>query len=146
MILQALYEYYNRSGNLPKKGTQLKEIGYLIVINHDGDFIRLESRMIDKKRASQFMVAQTVQRSGRKFIGNYLWDNCEYVTGYSDKNSEKAKLCKSAFEERVKELREKAPFNNSVQAIYNFYQKHPCVYDTLKDDILWKERLASKVA
>jgi len=143
MILQALYEYYNRSGNLPKKGTELKEIGYLIVINHDGDFIRLESRMIDKKRASQFMVAQTVQRSGRKFIGNYLWDNCEYVTGYSDKNSEKAKLCKSAFEERVKELREKAPFNNSVQAIYNFYQKHPCVYDTLKDDILWKEMSTS---
>lgn len=143
MILQALYEYYNRSGDLPKKGTELKEIGYLIVINHDGDFIRLESRMIDKKRASQFMVAQTVQRSGRKFIGNYLWDNCEYVTGYSDKNSEKAKLCKSAFEERVKELREKAPFNNSVQAIYNFYQKHPCVYDTLKDDILWKEMSTS---
>lgn len=143
MILQALYEYYNRSGDLPKKGTELKEIGYLIVINHDGDFIRLESRMIDKKRASQFMVAQTVQRSGRKFIGNYLWDNCEYVTGYSDNNSEKAKLCKSAFEERVKELREKAPFNNSVQAIYNFYQKHPCVYDTLKDDILWKEMSTS---
>jgi CRISPR-associated protein Csd1 len=139
MILKALYDYYHRCNDLPQKGTELKEIGYLLVISHDGTFIRLESRMIDKKRASQFLVAQTVQRSGRKFVGNYLWDNCNYVMGYSEKNPDKAILCKKAFVDRVNELREKLPYNETVNAIYCFYKKYPCVYDIIKKDILWKE-------
>ena len=143
MILQALYEYYKRCNNLPKKGTELKEIGYLIVIDYSGEFIRLESRMIDKKRASLYLVAQTVQRSGRKFIGNFLWDNCEYVTGYSDKNKDKALMCKNAFVERVKEIKNKLPKNQVINAVSCFYQKYPCVFDVLKDDALWNEMSAS---
>lgn len=33
MILKALYDYYNRCGNLPAPGTEFKEIGYLIVLS-----------------------------------------------------------------------------------------------------------------
>ena len=143
MILQALYEYYKRCDNLPRKGTELKEIGYLIVIDKDGMFIRLESRMVDKKRASQFLVVQTIQRSGRKFISNYLWDNCEYVTGYSEKNKDKALLCKNAFVERVNQLKSKLPNSSIVHAVSCFYELYPCVYDILKDDILWKEMSTS---
>lgn len=139
MILQALYDYYHRCGDLPRKGMELKEIGYLIVIDENGTFLRIESRMIDKKRAAQFLVAQTVQRSGRKFVGNFLWDNCDYVIGYSEKNPDKAMLCKEAFTERVKELKEKLPSNRIVSAVYNFYQKYQFVYDVLKVDPLWKE-------
>ena len=29
MILKALYDYYNRCGNLPEPGTEEKEIGFL---------------------------------------------------------------------------------------------------------------------
>ena len=30
MILKALYDYYNRCGNLPEPGTEEKEIGFLV--------------------------------------------------------------------------------------------------------------------
>ena len=143
MILKALYDYYHRHGTLPKKGLELKEIGYLIVIDNCGTFLRIESRMIDKKHAQVFLVPQTVQRSGRKFISNYLWDNCEYVTGYSEKNEEKAVLCNNAFIERVEELKKKIPLNVIVNAIYNFYNKYSSIYDVLKDDVLWKEMSTS---
>ena len=143
MILKALYDYYHRHSNLPKKGLELKEIGYLIVIDNSGTFLGIESRMIDKKHAQQFLVPQTVQRSGRKYIGNYLWDNCEYVTGYSEKNQEKAVLCNKAFIERVEELKREIPQNVIVNAIYNFYNKYPIIYNVLKDDVLWKEMSTS---
>ena len=143
MILKALYEYYQRHGNLPKKGLELKEIGYLIVIDECGTFLGIESRMIDKKRAQQFLVPQTVHRSGRKFIGNYLWDNCEYVTGYSEKNQGKSVLCNKAFIERVKELKKEFPQNIVVNAISNFYNKYQSIYAVLKDDALWKEMSTS---
>ena len=77
MILKALYDYYYRCEGLVTKGLEYKEIGYLIVINLDGTFVRIESRMLDKKAASSFVVPQTVKRSGTKFIPNYLWDNYE---------------------------------------------------------------------
>ncbi len=143
MILQALYEYYKRCDDLPQKGMELKEIGYLIVIDKEGKFIRLESRMIDKKHASQFLVAQTVQRSGKKYISNYLWDNCEYVTGYSEKNKDKASLCKNAFVNRVNDLKSKIPHSDTVKAISLFYEKYQCVYEVLENDVLWKEMSSS---
>ena len=143
MILQALYDYYHRCGDLPRKGMELKEIGFLIVIDEDGNFIRLENRMIDKKHASQFLVVQTVQRSGRKFVGNCLWDNCDYAIGYSEKNPEKAELCKEAFTERVKQLLNVFPQNIVLRAIYSFYKKYPCVYDIISKDPLWYEMYTS---
>ena len=49
MILKALYDYYHRSGNLPIMGMELKEIGFIIVIDKCGNFLRFEDRRIDKK-------------------------------------------------------------------------------------------------
>jgi CRISPR-associated protein Csd1 len=143
MILKALYDYYHRCGNLPQKGLELKEIGYLIVIEPNGSFLRIESRMLDKKHAQQFLVPQTVLRSGRKYVGNYLWDNCEYVTGYSNKNQDKAVLCNKAFIKRVEELKSKIPQSILVSAVFNFYNKYPSAHDVLKDDAMWKEMSSS---
>lgn len=143
MILKALYDYYNRCGDLPQKGMELKEIGFLIVIDNEGRFIRLESRLIDNRHAQQFLVSQTIQRSGRKFVANYLWDNCEYVIGYSKNNQDKALLCKTAFIKRVNELKERYPQNTIINAIYCFYQKYSCVDDILKNDILWEDMVSS---
>ena len=52
MILKALYDYYNRCGNLPAPGLEEKEIGFIIVVSKDGKFIRFEDCRIDKKQAS----------------------------------------------------------------------------------------------
>ena len=45
MILKALYDYYNRCEGLSAKGLEQKEIGYLIVIDKDGAFVRIESKI-----------------------------------------------------------------------------------------------------
>lgn len=84
MILKALYDYYNRCGNLPAPGMELKEIGFIIVISNEGKFIRFEDRRIDKKSAQQFLVKKSVGRSSAP-VANYLYDNSQYVFGYSTK-------------------------------------------------------------
>ena len=56
MILKALYDYYHRSGNLPIMGMELKEIGFIIVIDKCGNFLRFEDRRIDKKLRNSFLL------------------------------------------------------------------------------------------
>ena len=71
MILKALYDYYNRCEGLAPKGLKYQEIGYLIVIKEDGTFVRIESRMTDKRTASTFLVMQPAKdRSGRNYVPN----------------------------------------------------------------------------
>ena len=83
MILKALYDYYQRkSEELPAFGCELKEIGFILVIDKDGNFLRFEDRRIDKKNASSFLVKKHVGRSSAP-IANLLYDNCSYVLGYS---------------------------------------------------------------
>ena len=51
MILKALYDYYQKKQDvLPAFGKELKEIGFLLVITRDGEFLRFEDRRIDSKR------------------------------------------------------------------------------------------------
>ena len=56
MILKALYDYYHRSGNLPIMGMELKEIGFIIVIDKCGNFLRFEDRRIDNKLLNSFLL------------------------------------------------------------------------------------------
>lgn len=84
MILKALYDYYNRSGNLPAKGMEEKEIGFLIVLSPEGQFLRFEDCRTDKDHARIYLVKKHVGRSSGK-IANYLYDNSEYVLGFADK-------------------------------------------------------------
>lgn len=64
MILKALYDYYHRSGDdVAPFGLEYKEIGFIIVIDRCGKFLRFEDRRIDKKSAQQFLVKKSVSRS-----------------------------------------------------------------------------------
>lgn len=140
MILKALYDYYNRCDGLAAKGLEYKEIGYLIVIKDDGTFVRLESRMLDKKTAASFVVLQTVKRSGKKFIPNYLWDNYEYVIGGNEANIKKHETFISV----IKYIKEALPKNKNVSAIFNFYKKYNDVEKVIKVDPLSEELKKSK--
>lgn len=44
MILRALYDYYDRCGDLPRFGTELKPIAFIIVIDRRGNFVRIEDK------------------------------------------------------------------------------------------------------
>ena len=48
MILKALCDYYNRCDNLPAKGLEEKEIGFLLVLSPNGQFLRFEDCRIGK--------------------------------------------------------------------------------------------------
>lgn len=143
MIVKALCDYYDRCKDMPQKGTELKEIGYLIVIDEEGKFKHLESCMLDKKHASKFLVLQTNQRSGLKFVSNYLWDNCEYILGYSEKKPSKAILCKESFISMINSLLEKLPYNKNLMSISSFYKRYEDIIGAISDDPLWKEMLSS---
>lgn len=84
MILKALYDYYNRCGNLPSPGMEEKEIGFLIVLSEEGKFLRFEDCRIDKNHARTYLVKKHVGRSSAA-VANYLYDNSAYVLGFSDR-------------------------------------------------------------
>ena len=140
MILQALYEYYNRSkGTLPAFGRELKEIGFLIVIDKNGNFIRFEDRRIDKKQAQQFLVKKHVGRTSA-MAANYLYDNCSYVFGYSEKGDEDGAKYLDVFQEKVKSICSAAPENLDLKAVLAFYQHNmEEVREKMYADILWPE-------
>lgn len=140
MILQALYDYYHRSSNLPVMGMELKEIGFIIVIDKAGNFLRFEDRRIDKKTAQQFLVKKSVGRSSVP-VANYLYDNSQYVFGYSDKGDmDSMRKYFDTFKAKVEEIYGTYPGNESIKAVHSFYQQEPLsIVEVMQQDALWKD-------
>lgn len=140
MILKALYDYYNRCGNLPAPGMELKEIGFIIVISNEGKFIRFEDRRIDKKSAQQFLVKKSVGRSSAP-VANCLYDNSQYVFGYSNKgDAQGLRKYFDVFKAKIKDIYEKHPDNKDMKAVYAFYQQdHSEIIKVMMQDRLWND-------
>lgn len=137
MILNALYEYYYRCGDLPRKGMELKEIGFLIVIDKEGHFLRFEDRRIDKKQAQRFLVKKHVGRTSA-LVANYLYDNSGYVFGYSDKGDVMAQY--QTFKDKVKSIFELHPDNEDIIAVQKFYEQEQVeILKQMKSASLWPE-------
>ena len=150
MILKALYDYYQRAGNLPSPGMEKKEIGFLIVLSEEGKFLRLEDCRIDKKHAKSFLVKKSVGRASAP-IANYLYDNAAYVLGYynpekvkkeEDKIKEEAKTikCFEIFKKKILSISKVYPDNNGVKAVGNFYQNgREQILELVQQDPLWED-------
>lgn len=140
MILRALYDYYQRCEGLPAFGMELKQIAFLIVIDRDGHFLRFEDRRIDKKSAQQFLVKKSVGRSSAP-VANCLYDNSQYVFGYSDKGDmEKMRKYFDTFKAKVEDLSAKIPEHRSMKAVHLFYQHSPeAILESMQADPLWDE-------
>lgn len=140
MILRALYDYYNRCGDLPAYGMEMKEIGFLIVINKEGRFLRFEDRRIDKKTAQQFLVKKSVGRSSAP-VPNYLYDNSQYVFGYSDKGDMlQMRKYFAVFKAKVEEIYAVDTSNVDLCALHAFYQQEPTIIvEKMKEDPLWED-------
>lgn len=136
MILQALYEYYQKNKDrLPVYGREKKEIAFLIVIDHDGNFIRFEDRRIDKNHANTFLVKKAVGRTSTP-CANYLYDNSAYVLGVSDKHDNEKYF--KAFKQSIDSIHKKAPDNADISAVQNFYQQdYTSLLTQIKKDPLW---------
>lgn len=141
MILKALYDYYHRcKGALPAFGKELKEIGFLIVIDREGNFLRFEDRRIDSKHAHTFIVNKQIGRTSAP-VANYLYDSSAYVFGYSDKKDfDGCRKYLETFKKKVAEIYKAAPDNADITAVYRFYENDPqATLVKMKADTLWPE-------
>lgn len=140
MILKALYDYYNRCGNLPAPGMEEKEIGFVIVISKEGKFLRFEDCRTDKTIGRVYLVKKHVSRSSAA-VANYLYDNCAYVLGYSDKDdSEKNQLYFNTFVEKVQSILDRMPDNSDIRTLMNFYaQGREAIHSEVEQDPLWED-------
>ena len=140
MILKALYDYYKRSNDLPQKGMEIKEIGFLLVLSRDGQFIRFEDKRIDNKHAQEFLVKKSVERTSAP-KANYLYDNSAYVFGYSDKGNQESDLKYfGTFKSKIETIYNNYPDNIGMKAIYKFYQNNnDAIIEILQKDSLWNE-------
>lgn len=130
MILQALYEYYQRktthtdpSQHLPRFGFEEKEIPFIIELTAEGKYIGITDTRQGagkKKTAQRYLVPQSVKRSSG-VAANLLWDTAEYVLGVSKKDNQKRIAEQhSAFRQRLAAL-PAARIDKGLLAIENFY-------------------------
>ena len=152
MILKALYDYYNRCNNLPASGMEEKEIGFVIVISKEGNFVRFEDCRIDNKQVRTYLVKKHVGRSSA-VVANYLYDNSAYVLGYAEnekakkdvdnqtkKRSDKENACLEAFKEKVLSIYKIYPESNDLAAISKFYQQSKEeILSCVSQDNLWED-------
>ena len=139
MILKALYDYYNRCDNLPAKGMEEKEIGFLIVLSPDGHFLRFEDCRTEKDHARVYLVKKHVGRSSAA-VANYLYDNSAYVLGYSEKSNGKEQLYFDTFKAKVESISELFPDNKDLYAIRSFYNNsRETILDMISLNVLWED-------
>lgn len=141
MILKALYDYYYAVKGMPPLGMEDVEIAYIIVIDKDGNFKRIESTKNENGNYAKFLVAKNVDRSS-DVKPNILYDNAEYVLGLSKNTDEKNSFNKrhEAFIQKVDSIAERNPNDDSLLALKTFL-KRPAeeVLVELEQDVLFKE-------
>lgn len=153
MILKALCDYYDRCGDLAPAGMEYKEITFLIVIDKEGHFKRIERRG-DGKNGQKFLVLKGV-RSGTKPKPYIFWDNVEYVLNYTKTHKEienetddaaikkmelsiaKSQSKNKALIAKYEEIVSKFPSEADLKAVCLFYENGEL--ENVKKDILWAE-------
>lgn len=157
MILQALYDYYQRKAadpdsSIAPRGFERKDIPFIIVIDKDGNFINLEDTRTGEgrqRRAKSFLVLKMKGRPGSKAsaIANILWDHWGYVLGQpkekDDKKSveqlrEDAKKQNRTFVAQTKQLSEKYAENYQFAAVSKFFDQEDQIQKVLEHEN-WKE-------
>jgi len=151
MILQALYDYYQRKAADPEsliapEGFEWKEIPFVIVIDRDGNFVSLEDTREGegkKKKAKQYLLPKSVVRTGPNGWKNsfLLWDHYGYVLGHarseSDKDQAMAEKQMPSFIKRIQELPADVKCDEGVMAVIRFYEN--VEYEKVKEAKNWDE-------
>lgn len=153
MILQSLYDYYQRKTDLPREGFEWKEIPFVIEVNTSGSVVEIEDTRKqegNKKRAKPYYIPQGVKKS-RNAVANLLWGNAEYVLGLPDskklsETKSKAKETKyrknlkdkrEAFIRKIKSLPPPCQADEGVRAVVRFCEHND--YTALERFTEWKE-------
>jgi CRISPR-associated protein Csd1 len=154
MILQSLYNYYQRKPDLPREGFEWKEIPFVIEVNKNGSFVQIEDTRTTegkKKRAKSFLVPQAVKKASN-IASNLLWGNVEYVVGLPDEKKladrkskgkeddyqERLKEMQASFVEAIKDLPKETQADDGIRAVLKFIE-HFSATDLKKYVEAWKE-------
>ncbi len=141
MILQALKNYYHRMANDPDnriapKGWERKEIPFIIVLDREGNLVRIEDTREGegkRKRARSFIVPQSLKKTVN-VQANLLWDVAGYVFGVDIAgNPARAEKQKRAFRERLQEIGQVA----EVQLVLGFLET--VSMERLVAEVYWAE-------
>ena len=132
MILKALYDYYERSKDqLAPLGLESKEIAYIIVIDKEGNFIRLENTFDEDNNPSSFLVPKSKIRTGKNACSfpNIGWDKISSVLNFSketikDSTNKKNEEYFLYFKNEIEKICKELPNNASFKAISRFYEKY----------------------
>lgn len=146
MILQALYNYYSNkqsqdSGSIAPLGMEYKNIPFIVVIDADGNFMRLEDTRskANRNKGEPYLVAQSKVRSGKNSFehANIFWDHKGYVLACPKDETEKA--VNDAIKQHltfvgvVTELAETFPENREFKAVLDFFM-NPINLETIKGE------------
>lgn len=134
MILQALYDYYQRKAADPEShiaplGLQWQEIKFIIVIDSAGQFIDLQDTRGEDGRGRKYLVPKSIKRAGSKAYETafLLWDHYGYVLNHPKNDDESAKkmadLQHQSFLKVIDELPENIKKNKELAAVHLFYKK-----------------------
>ncbi len=154
MILQSLYNYYQRKPDLPREGFEWKEIPFVIELNKSGSVVQIEDTRTTegkKKRAKSFLVPQAVKKASN-IASNLLWGNAEYVVGWPDEKKladrknkgkeedykERLKEMQSSFVQAIKDLPKETQADDGIRAVLKFIE-HSSAIDLKRYEEAWKE-------
>lgn len=142
MILQALYEYYQRrKETLPSEGFELKELKFIIVIDREGNFIDLMDTR-ENKKGKQYLLPKSIGRSGANAwqTTNLLWDHYGYVLchpkGDDEDSKEMARKQHEVFRSTINNLPDDVKQDEYVKAVISFYQQEQI--DRVKAHLNWE--------
>lgn len=150
MILKALADYYERLLNDPGQnvappGFEKKAIPFLIVLDRQGRFVTLFDTRTGEgkdKTARSFLVPQGVKKTVN-IAANLLWDNPQYVLGFSKEGSKKERDLKRArdaliaFIERIDGIFGQPSQVEAVWAVQRFLSQKD--FDRVFAHEFWKE-------
>jgi CRISPR-associated protein Csd1 len=148
MILQALKEYYDRKAADPDSGIaplgwEWKEIPFLIVIDKQGNFLRLRDtreQKGEKLHTKSFIVPSLGEGKGSGIKANLFWENAEYMFGLpmkEDSKSERVQKQHEAFKDKIAAIPKTAETVDVLEAVCTFLNNINTVQ--IQADPLWAE-------
>ena len=149
MILKALYDYYDRCGDkIAPLNMAYVPFYYAIVIDDDGNFLRLES-LGSSNDGLSLLTFRPEERTSAP-VAHMLGDNGSYVLGlkrvkldanFTYENEMKANQKNhTCFIQDVESLFQDLPDNVNVSAIHSFYQRYGiATIKKMEQDACWKD-------
>lgn len=155
MILKALYDYYQRNQvNLAPQNMSYEEFHYAIIIDKDGNFIRIDELCNEDGSGKEILTLRPEERTSSP-VPHYLGDNGSYVLGLKNVKIKDGFDYHKEFKDNMKNhesfvnyidhLHSLAPEDVLINAIQNFYKQDLCrLYEQQHNLPSWK-RIASNL-